>query len=663
MSPPAWLSARDCPLLKPGAEADDWARERTQRLLERLLAPAGRDALARAMLDDVAATLRADLAAVYDSPPQWQARWQVLRTTGRPLGEALPRGLLSEVLDREAGSSLPPQAGKPAFLSVCLSYTDRANQVLLAARGREPFTRPELEFAVAAGHYRGAGLERAKAWDERVAALDRCQALVVLSRSLAGEQETIPLLEQIAAEAARLLSAERASIFVWDQPRKELVGRPALGLPHNELRIPEDTGIVGRVLQTGRPCLVDAVDGDSGWSPEVDAHTGFRTRNLLCVPLTDPRGQRLGALEVLNRKDGRFTEEDATTLAALAELAAAALSNVREREALVRANAQHEGQARLAARLVGDSPGLKTLRDTVERVARTDLPVLILGESGTGKEVVARAIHLTSPRHREPFLPVNCAAIAETLLESELFGHEKGAFTDAHAARPGKFELAGGGTLFLDEIGDMSPGGQAKLLRVLEEKTVVRVGGSQAIPVDARIVAATNRALAEAVRAGKFRQDLYYRLSVVTLDLPALRDRREDIPVLADFFLEQFCRDAGRPRLALSADAAARLRDHAWPGNVRELRNLMERVAFLAPGPGVEVSDLVFILPPQPGEAADPFRDLTLADATHAFEAQHITRAIDRARRNMTEAARLLGLHRTNLYRKMKLLGLNPPRE
>ena len=301
----------------------------------------------------------------------------------------------------------------------------------------------------------------------------------------------------------------------------------------------------------------------------------------------------------MNRKEGPFTDEDALTLAALGGQAVIVLHNVQEREALLRANAQHEGQARQGCRIIGDSPALQALRATVERVARTDLPVLILGESGTGKEVVARAIHYSGPRHAQPFLPVNCAAIAETLLESELFGHEKGAFTDAHTTRAGQFEMASGGTLFLDEIGDMSASGQAKLLRVLEDRSVVRVGGSRPIPVDVRIVAATNRQLAEAVHAGRFRQDLFYRLNVVAIDLPPLRQRREDILPLAEFFLQQFGRDAGRPRLTLSTEARQRLRDHDWPGNVRELRNLMERIAFLSPTDSVPAGDLVFILGPK----------------------------------------------------------------
>ena len=210
--------------------------------------------------------------------------------------------------------------------------------------------------------------------------------------------------------------------------------------------------------------------------------------------------------------------------------------------------------------------------------------MLLLGENGTGKEVVARSIHFGSRRRKHPFIAVNCAALTETLLESELFGHEKGAFTDAHEARAGKFELASGGTLFLDEIGDMSLAGQAKLLRVLEEKTIVRVGGSKPIHTDVRVLAATNQKLAELVRAKRFREDLYFRLNVVTLELPPLRERGDDIMLLAEHFLQQFCRRAGRRVPKFTAAARKRLESHTWPGNVRELRNLMERLAYLSSG-------------------------------------------------------------------------------
>lgn len=656
MSAPTWLRAVDCPLLQPQAnDVDPMAQRMLQRLLELALFKNGSDELARALLEEIAAGLRADQASIWEAAPDWQPRWSHIRPGAK--AAAPPRPLLGEVLDREAGASVPAAGNQPAFLASCLSFVDRPNRVLLVARPRDAFAKVELEYAVAAGHYLGLVLERARTWDLAREKEERLEALVAIGRQMTLERETVPLLEHIAAQAAKLLRCERASIFVWDKGRKELVGRPALGLPGGELRLPEATGVVGKVILSGQPHIVANVRDDPAWSPDTDKASGFQTRNLLCVPMSDADGQRIGALEVMN-KSGPFMPEDTVTLQALADQTAAALSNVREREALVRSNTELDGQARLGARIIGDSTAIAALRGTIDRVARTELPVLILGESGTGKDVVARAIHYSSGRSQGPFIPVNCAAIAETLLESELFGHEKGAFTDAHSTRAGKFEAASGGTLFLDEIGDLSAGGQAKLLRVLEEKIVYRVGGTQLIPVDTRIVAATNRILAESVQAGKFREDLYYRLTVVTIDLPPLRDRREDVLVLAEYFLHQFCKQAGRKPLKLSADARKRLEQHDWPGNVRELRNLLERVAYLCPGDKVESTDLAFILRPVKDDGSGRFADLNLSDATDAFQREHIQQAIDRAGGHMSEAAKALGLHRPNLYRKMKLLGM-----
>ena len=655
MSDISWLRAVDCPLLQPGADDVDPAAQRLiQRLMEIALFRRGSDALAKAMLEEVAAALRADQATIWEIHEDAKPRWFRLRRGTKP--DAVSRTLLTEVLDREAGMVSGPTAAQPALAAACLSFTDRPNRVLLVSRPREAFTSVELEYVVAAGHYLGLALEQGRAWDELHDKQERLEALVEIGRQMAQERETIPLLEHIAAKAAQLLRCERASIFLWDKARKELVGRPALGLPNGELRLPENTGIVGRVIEQGAPQIVDNVDADAGWDAAIDKSSGFKTRNLLCVALHDGTNERLGALEVMN-KSSVFGPEDIATLEALAQQTVAALSNVREREAVLRSYSELDGQARLAARIVGDSPAITALRGTLERIARTDLPVLVMGESGTGKDVVARAIHYSSPRQQNPFVPVNCAAIAETLLESELFGHEKGAFTDAHTTRAGKFEAAGGGTLFLDEIGDLSAGGQAKLLRVLEDKIVYRVGGTQPIPVDTRIIAATNRNLAEAVRAGKFREDLFYRLSVVTVDLPPLRDRREDILILAEFFLRQFSKDAGRKPLKISADARKRLEHHDWPGNIRELRNLLERIAYLCPNDKVDAADLAFILRPGKAEGKS-YSDLNLADATDHFQRDHIQQAIDKAGGHMGEAAKILGLHRPNLYRKMRMLGM-----
>jgi Nif-specific regulatory protein len=283
----------------------------------------------------------------------------------------------------------------------------------------------------------------------------------------------------------------------------------------------------------------------------------------------------------------------------------------------------------------------------------------VLGENGTGKEVVAQLVHYLSRRRDEPFVAVNCAAIAETLLESELFGHEKGAFTDAHESRQGKFELASGGTLFLDEIGDLSLGGQAKLLRVLEEKVVVRVGGSRPIHTDARVLAATNQDLGKMVRERKFREDLFFRLNVVSLTLPPLRDRGDDILLLAEHFLKDFCVKARRKPPKFTAEARKRLRSHTWPGNVRELRNLMERLAYLSQDEKIDADDLAFIL--SPGENAHGMvpLDMPLAAATDRFQAEYIRRHIELCRGNVSDAARRLGMHRSNMYRKMRQLGMD----
>jgi len=487
--------------------------------------------------------------------------------------------------------------------------------------------------------------------------------LLETTRKLAACRDTTQLLEAIASAATEMLDAERASIFVWDRQAREVVARPALGVEGGELRLPDRYGIVGEVLHRGEPAIVNDVTEHPRFKPDVDQKTGFSTRSVLAVPLIDPTDRKLGVFEVLNKRSGGFSTRDRWLLERLAEQVAVVLQNTQERERLARVASDYAAHQAAAARIVGQSRAIRELRATIARLAQTELPVLIQGESGTGKEVVARAIHLQSRRRDGPFIAVNCAALAETLLESELFGHEKGAFTDAREARPGKFELAQGGTLFLDEIGDMSPAGQAKLLRVLEEKSVYRVGGTKLIAVDVRVIAATNRDLARRVEEGRFREDLFFRLSVVTIQLPPLRQRRDDVLPLVEYFLERFCHDAGRARLELTDAARRRLLEHDWPGNVRELRNLVERLAFLAPGPRIDADEIERILATTALRKEAPGigvpTGLTLSEATAEFQRRYIREAIERAGGNVAEAGRLLGIHRANLYRKMKQLGMN----
>jgi Nif-specific regulatory protein len=312
--------------------------------------------------------------------------------------------------------------------------------------------------------------------------------------------------------------------------------------------------------------------------------------------------------------------------------------------------------------LIGDSPQMVALKSTIHRIADTDLSILILGENGTGKEIVSQLIHYQSGRSEEPLVAVNCAALTETLLESELFGHVRGAFTDAHADHVGKFELATNGTLLLDEIGDMSLAGQAKLLRVLEAKEVVRVGGSTPIRIDTRVIAATNQDLAEKVRDKTFREDLFFRLNVVTLEVPALRLRGEDIVLLAEHFLGELSVKARRNIPRLKASARKRLLAHTWPGNVRELRNVVERLVYLTDGDTVEADDLDFVVAPG-GSGPQVSLELSLNDATREFQMQYIQAQIKRLGGNMTEVAKHLGVHRSNLYRKLHQLGFDVSEE
>ena len=309
--------------------------------------------------------------------------------------------------------------------------------------------------------------------------------------------------------------------------------------------------------------------------------------------------------------------------------------------------------------MVGQSPEMRKLAALVGQVARTTATVLIMGESGTGKELLARAIHRQGPRRDRPFVAVNPAAIADTLMESELFGHERGAFTGAYQRKLGRFELAQGGTLFLDEIGSLKPEMQAKLLRVLQEREMERVGGTHTVKLDVRIIAATNADLRQAVAAQTFREDLFYRLNVVRVSMPPLRARRDDIGVLADHFIRRYRQQFGKPVSGLAPEALAALSDYSWPGNVRELQNVIERCVALADGPIIRLSDLPLeFMIPDARASANAAGALDLEEAHDHFEQQIVRRVLDRVDWNQSEAARLLGMHRNTLKVKMARWGL-----
>lgn len=355
------------------------------------------------------------------------------------------------------------------------------------------------------------------------------------------------------------------------------------------------------------------------------------------------------------------------------------IQNVSSVQDLARENQALRKQVQKHRMLVGESPAMRQIQELIKRVAPTTGSVLITGENGTGKELVAHSIHALSPRYSKPFVEVNCAAIPEELIESELFGHEKGAFTGATALRRGKFDLANGGTLFLDEIGDMSLKTQAKILRILQEQKFERVGGAQTISVDVRIVAATNKDLKAEIHKNNFREDLYYRLNVIPFVVPPLRDRKEDIPLLANHFLKEFSATHGKPLRPLSPEALNVLLAYPWPGNVRELKNLIERVTILSSElEGVQPISAATLLSHLKEEvssvhapvAVDPRADgnaamtgKNLRDARNEFEKDFILKTLKEHDWNISRAAQILGIERSHLHRKIKSYGIETKAE
>ena len=302
-------------------------------------------------------------------------------------------------------------------------------------------------------------------------------------------------------------------------------------------------------------------------------------------------------------------------------------------------------------KLIGESQKIKDLREQMEMAARSNSRVLIFGESGTGKEVVARLLHEKSPRDGKPFVEVNCAAIPQELIESELFGHEKGSFTGAFEKKNGKFELADGGTLFLDEIGDMSVQTQAKVLRVIETQEFQRVGGNKNINVDVRIIAATNKDLREEVKKGSFREDLFFRLNVIPMFVPPLRERKDDIPILVEYFLDSLAEEYGKPPRKILDEALKYLLSYDWPGNVRELKNVIERLVIMTPSNIIDAKNLFIHVE---HEGSDYFQYETLKDARDAFEKDYITKKLEENNWNISRTAEILDVERSNLHRKIK---------
>jgi Nif-specific regulatory protein len=436
--------------------------------------------------------------------------------------------------------------------------------------------------------------------------------------------------------------------------------------PGRRVRYHVGEGITGRVLQTGRPVVVPQVSREPSFLHRAAKRPELTHQELtyICVPVRLD-GQTVGALGIdLLFSAGRDYERTAKFLGVVGSMIAHALKTHRliagERQRLVNEN-QHLRQELKGrydfSNIIGTSSPMRHVYDQVAQVARTNTTVLLRGESGTGKELIAHAIHYNSSRAKKPFVRVNCAALPHDLIESELFGYEKGAFTGAHALKKGRFELAQGGTLFLDEVGDMSLSTQIKLLRVLQEREFERLGGTETIRTDLRLLTATNKEIENAITQGSFREDLYYRLNVFTIFIPPLRERKPDVLLLADHFLEKFSTEFGKPIKRISTPAIDMLMAYHWPGNVRELENAIEHAVVVCDSQAVHAHHLPPTL--QTAEASDTMINRPLAELTVAFEKDAIQDALKSARGSRARAARLLSMTSRIFNYRVKKYGID----
>jgi len=486
--------------------------------------------------------------------------------------------------------------------------------------------------------------------------VNRLRAVLHICRRMRAMTDLASLRELITREAKELLQADRISVFLFDRERCELWS--AICEEALVMRFDARLGIAGAVATSGQ--IINTADAYEHpmFYKEVDAQTGYRTKTLLAVPLHSLDGAVIGVGEAMNKRSGAFTEEDGEILAILATHLADVLEHspiAAELEAQKRERSSDPAALPIhgfsTQNIVGMSDRIRATIRLIDQIRASSVDVLIQGESGTGKELIAKALHFNSPRRSHPFVAVNCAALPENLIEAELFGIEKGVATGVDR-RVGKFEAAHGGTLFLDEIADLSLAAQAKILRVLQERSVDRVGGRAPVPVDVRIIAATNRDLEAMMREKLFREDLYYRLSVVRIRPPALREIPEDIPVLAQHFLQKHCAAMAVEPKQFTQAALDRLSRAPWPGNARQLENEVKRLVASVRGRTITEDHIAIEPEVRPAPASAPGK--TLFEAVEALEKQLIDRALKDAGGNKQKAARLLGLSRQGLLKKLK---------
>jgi formate hydrogenlyase transcriptional activator len=602
-----------------------------------------------------------------------------------PLGET-PSGWVWETQqpfildDIEKETPFPPllqtlrENGVRSVCSLALTTAQRRLGVMSFGRGT-PHTHTETEVAflqqvarqVAVAVDNALNFESSQAYQRQLAReRDRLRVLLEVNNAVVSKLDLHALLNAISASLRRVIHHEYTSLALYEpatnQMRMLALDFPqGKGLMREEMTVPLDGSMSGKAFRMRQPLVLDRAAMEEFSSPTSYLMRGEGVRSVVCMPLIT-HDRALGTLSLASLRDAAFQQGDVDLLVQVAGQVAIAVENAlafQEIAVLKNKLAQEklylEDEIRSEMNfdeIVGECQSLRAVLKQVETVAPTDSTVLITGETGTGKELIARAIHQLSPRRERTFVKVNCAAIPTGLLESELFGHERGAFTGAIVQRTGRFELAHGGTIFLDEVGDIPLELQPKLLRVLQEQEFERLGSTQTIRVDVRLVAATNRDLSEMVAARTFRSDLYYRLRVFPLHMPPLRERQEDIPALVRYFVEKHARRMNRAVETIPAETLDLLVRYPWPGNIRELENLIERAVIVSPGPVLRVPHSELKPPSEP--LAD---NLTL----RAAERDHILKALeatDWVLAGPRGAATRLGMKRTTLQSKMRKLGV-----
>jgi Nif-specific regulatory protein len=519
---------------------------------------------------------------------------------------------------------------------------------------------------------------------------ERFRLLYELSNAFAAKTDLAELVPFVIAKCRAALNCESASIMLLDRDRNEFYFPFVSDEDANvagvltQVRVPADRGIVGAAMQSGQPIIVADAQNDPRFYRNVDVETGSVTRNLVAVPLTSDHGV-VGVLEVLNRRGGRsFDDNDLSLLKSVSSSIAIAIENAHLYRQLRNSEATLATQVSVLRRdltrntrfaeIVGSGPEMEDVFHLMESASASFITVMIEGETGTGKELVARGIHRASARGEKPFVAVNCAALPETLLESELFGHRRGSFTGAIRDSPGVFRAAAGGVVFLDEVADMPSQMQAKLLRVLEQEEVMPIGDTFPVKVDVRILSATNRDLKQEVEKGNFREDLYFRLSAFPIRVPPLRERREDIALLASRFAAGAAERHPKHIAGIEPAAIELLQKFHWPGNVRQLRNEIERaVALVRDGDAIGPTDLYASLRDEPERSGDPRRGAVsrpipatdsvaevagalrpLREARADFESKYIADALQLHQLNVSRTAQALGISRPALQEKMK---------